>query len=58
MVVVAREAVEWVLRATERTDAAEDLTASRPATDLATLRIECRLTVAKSSIFETGPFRG
>ncbi len=59
VVVVTREVVECVLRATERTEAAEDLTAtSRPVTDLATLRIECKLTVSDaSSIFETGPFR-
>ena len=57
VVVVTRDAVECVLRATERTEAAEDLTVSRPATDLATLRMECRLTVSESSILEMGPFR-
>ena len=57
VVVVTREAVECVLRATERTEAAEDLTASRPATDLATLLMECMLTVSESSTFEMGPFR-
>lgn len=47
VVVVTRDAVVCplratlcVLRATDRTDAADDLTLSRPATDLATLRTE------------------
>ncbi len=58
VVVEAREVVECVLRATERMEeATEDLAASRPATERATLRIECRLTVSDSSVRETGPFR-
>ena len=56
VVVETREVVESVLRATDRTEAAEDFVASRPATDLATLRIECKLTVSESSNLETGPF--
>lgn len=40
VVVCALRAMLCVLRATDRTDAADDLTLSRPATDLATLRTE------------------
>ena len=57
VVVEARDAVECVLRAIDRTEAAEDLTASRPATERATLRMECKLTVSDSSARATGPFR-
>ena len=56
VVVVAREAVECVLRATERIETVEDLTASRPITDLARLRVECKLMVSESSPLGTGPF--
>ncbi len=57
VVVVTREVVECVLRATERIDAVEDLrTASRPIADLARLRVECRLMVSESSPLGIGPF--
>ena len=56
VVVVMRETVECVLRATERIEAAEDLAASRPVTDLARLRVECRLMVSESSPLGMGPF--
>ena len=54
-----REMVECVLRATERTDAAEERTGSRTlaARERAVLRVECKLTVSESSSLDTGPFR-
>lgn len=57
VVVVTRVAVEWVLRATERTDAAEDLGLSSGRRLGAALSVECTLTVSDSSAFDTGPFR-
>ena len=50
------EATECVLRAIERTEAADDLRGSRAAIDRAVLRMECRLTVSDSSL-AMGPFR-
>lgn len=55
--VVTRELVEWVLRARDRTDAAEVLSVSGGRLLVAVLRVECILTVSDSSAFETGPFR-
>lgn len=55
--VVTRELVECVLRARDRTDAAEVLSVSGGRLLAAVLRVECMLTVSDSSAFETGPFR-
>ena len=56
VVVVTREVVECVLRATERIEAAEDFPTSLPTTDFARLRVERKLTVSESSVLDTGPF--
>lgn len=55
--VETREFVECVLRARDRTDAAEVLSIFGGRLLVAVLRVECILTVSDSSAFETGPFR-